>query len=184
MGKDRVLSGDGRWMIPAPPGYQGKTYIKGIYVYEHRFLMEQKVGRLLSTNEVVHHINGNKLDNRIKNMQLKSRGGHTSHHSKPKKTLNLKCSFCRKDFIIELRNYKVKIKQGQRDFYCSRSCGASGTRNLHKLADSSVGRADGCRIGSPNGKPLGENWVNSGNPKSSDMVTLSQASREEGAETT
>lgn len=63
------------------------------YVYEHRKVMADSIGRPLLRTELVHHINGIKTDNRIENLQIVSRFEHSQIHSG-----ELTCPHCQHTF--------------------------------------------------------------------------------------
>ena len=49
---------------------------------EHRTVMENFIGRKLTRYEHIHHLNGNKLDNKIENLAILSPEIHQKTHVK------------------------------------------------------------------------------------------------------
>lgn len=68
-----------------PGGYLRRN-VGGRRVLEHRWVMEQHLGRPLADDEVVHHVNGDRQDNRLENLQLVK-----AHHGKGQR---FRCRSC------------------------------------------------------------------------------------------
>lgn len=54
----------------------------GKNVRQHREIVELEIGRKLTSDEVVHHINGIKCDNRVENLMVVGRYDHSQIHKK------------------------------------------------------------------------------------------------------
>lgn len=106
-------------------------------VLEHRYIMEQYIGRPLLPNEIVHHINGIKDDNAIENLKLVDSCTHRAEHALPEGAWSknyehcIKCGtternhagngYCTKCYTyirtVEKRGYETdKDENGQRIF--------------------------------------------------------------------
>lgn len=68
------------WYVSKKGYVQGHVWIDDytkIFVRQHRYIMENHLGRKLLNSEDVHHINGIKTDNRIENLQVIEHCEHT-----------------------------------------------------------------------------------------------------------
>lgn len=79
------------------PRFKGGFFIRG-YKYlsingkriaEHRLVMSIHLRRPLKRTESVHHINGQKADNRIENLVITTTSEHVKHHNKERKRNHL-----------------------------------------------------------------------------------------------
>ena len=86
-------------------------------VYYHRHLMSVKLGRWLKRGECVHHLDGDRVNNKPENLAVMSASSHAKTHAKQRpskeKTI-IKCAICG-----ALTDNKK---------YCSYSCSNLGSR--------------------------------------------------------
>lgn len=93
--------------------YKRTTY-KGKPIDEHRKVMEKYLGRELESWEIVHHINGDKRDNRVENLQVMTQNEHNKLHKEKLPKIKI-CIECGKEF-------EPPVKHRGRNQLCSRKC--------------------------------------------------------------
>jgi hypothetical protein len=82
--KNKIGKNSIRWKggISNSSGYISIRTNKGGYKQQHRTVMENFIGRKLSSNELIHHIDQNKKNNSIENLMIVTRSEHAAIHDK------------------------------------------------------------------------------------------------------
>ena len=132
-------------------------------IYEHRFVMEKHLGRVLKRYEWIHHINENKTDNRIENLQLMSPAVHRKTHAKykgcvecgdrqrPAKTEHL-CSRCyHRDW--EKKRYKNRTQEYEKSTWLGRNPDRCLSCNSNELEHEAKGLCRRCYRNKQQNKP-------------------------------
>lgn len=98
--------------------------IKYDYVLHHRVVIENHLGRLLYDDEVVHHIDKDKKNNSIDNLELTTQSEHTRLHGleNGRMWVKLKCPICSIVFDREKRATFLQKPHRIKATCCSQSC--------------------------------------------------------------
>lgn len=129
---------DGRWRVYIRDGHRVISY--------PRFLMEQQLGRELTDDEDVHHLDHDVTNNDVSNLVVMSKEEHNALHAAEERIdyydKVMVCSVCGKEFVWSAksqryfyRNKTRKVPKAKCGFtsdrpFCSRSCAAKYSREV------------------------------------------------------
>lgn len=98
-----------------------------------RYLMSVKCGRILDKSEQVDHIDNDKSNDAIENLQILSQEENKKkqelYYSEANpKYISLSCTHCGKMFQYLARNYRFYKKNGRENFNCSKKCASESLK--------------------------------------------------------
>lgn len=94
-----------------------------------RYIVEENIGRKLDKTEEIRHIDGDKTNDNINNLQIINSTAHRQMHTplKYKDTIE-KCYICGNEFTVTAKQHSEKYRNRIRKsnsadkYFCSRSC--------------------------------------------------------------
>jgi len=89
------------------------------YQLEHRLVVEADLGRPLRSDEEVHHLNGDKLDNRAENLEVLSPTDHQHRHGASVRARRTRVTFTCQHCGAA---YERKASRAGETRFCSASC--------------------------------------------------------------
>ena len=118
-------------------------------MYEHIVVFERFTKRHIKSDEDIHHLDGNRANNRIENLLAIEHGQHTKLHNWLKSGCPGRGSFCDKTDDGERNAHYVEfcsccgqtLQSGQEKF-CSKGCSAIGRRKIKNRPTKSQLRKD------------------------------------------
>lgn len=108
-----------------------------------KYIVECNIGRYLTDDETIDHIDGNPLNNDISNLRIIKRNEHAYNDAQRNKDVIYKCDYCGKEFIIkgDKLHYIFRKDRENSAHFCSRKCaGKYNAERQHNKIDKIEGK--------------------------------------------
>lgn len=92
-----------------------------------RFMWEEHVGDVPEGHDV-HHVNGDRLDDRIENLHVVESSAHRALHARGVEMVEIVCVRCGGSAVRKASDVRGNRKKGRGGPYCGRSCAGKASR--------------------------------------------------------